>query len=157
MPSHRPAFRSRAPSVARGITHLGDERVHRIHVACIYLVARCKLGSDLSRHHRAIGAAQHVKDTATAPVLIDLVFVVLGFGFAESGYALLKTGVLLHRSATGLAFGEAVFFPVRPQPGPGLLGPRTRTKALPRGPKLILPAAKSATKDVMIRRSSVGP
>ena|SRR6516165_3535708 len=91
MPSHRPAFRSRAPSVARGITHLGDERVHCIRVACIYLVARCKLGSDLSRHHRAIGAAQHVKDTATPPVLIDLVFVVLGFGFAERGYALLKT------------------------------------------------------------------
>ena len=88
MPSHRPAFRSRAPSVREGITHLGDERVHRIHVACIYLVARCKLGSDLSRHHRAIGAAQHVKDTATASFLIGLVFVALGLGFGDRGYAL---------------------------------------------------------------------
>jgi hypothetical protein len=90
MPSHRPAFRSRAPLSREGITHLGDERVHRIHVACIYLIGRCKLGNDLSRHHRAIGAAQHVEDTATTPVLIGLVFVVLGFGFGESGYALLK-------------------------------------------------------------------
>ena len=91
MPSHRPAFRSRAPLSREGITHLGDERVHRIRIACIYLVARCKFGSDPSRHHRAIGAAQHVKDTATAPVLIGLVFVVLGFGFGESSYTLLKT------------------------------------------------------------------
>ena len=79
---------AKPPLSREGITHLGDERVHRIHVACIYLVARCELGSDLSRHHRAIGAVQHVKDTATASFLIGLVFVALGLGFGDSGYAL---------------------------------------------------------------------
>jgi hypothetical protein len=74
MPSHRPTFCSQTPLSRDGITHLGDERVHRINVACIYLVARCKLSRDLSHHHWAItGAAQHVKETATAPVLIGLV------------------------------------------------------------------------------------
>ena len=34
---------------------------------------------------------QHVKDTATASFLIGLVFVALGLGFGDSGYALLKT------------------------------------------------------------------
>ena len=82
---------AKPPLSREGITHLGDERVHCIRVACIYLVARCELGSDLSRHHRAIGAVQHVKDTATASFLIGLVFVALGLGFGDSGYALLKT------------------------------------------------------------------
>jgi predicted benzoate:H+ symporter BenE len=44
--------------------------------------------------HGAGGIAGHVRfgaRTATAPVLIGLVFVVLGIGFGESGYALLKT------------------------------------------------------------------
>jgi predicted benzoate:H+ symporter BenE len=44
--------------------------------------------------HGAGGIAGHVRfgaRTATAPVLIGLVFVVLGVGFGESGYALLKT------------------------------------------------------------------
>ena len=44
--------------------------------------------------HGAGGIAGHVRfgaRTATAPVLIGLVFVVLGLGFGESGYALLKT------------------------------------------------------------------
>jgi SulP family sulfate permease len=44
--------------------------------------------------HGAGGIAGHVRfgaRTATAPVLIGLVFVVLGLGFGDSGYALLKT------------------------------------------------------------------
>jgi sulfate permease, SulP family len=44
--------------------------------------------------HGAGGIAGHVRfgaRTATAPVLIGLVFVLLGIGFGESGYALLKT------------------------------------------------------------------
>jgi sulfate permease, SulP family len=44
--------------------------------------------------HGAGGIAGHVRfgaRTATAPVLIGLVFLVLGVGFGESGYALLKT------------------------------------------------------------------
>ncbi len=44
--------------------------------------------------HGAGGIAGHYRfggRTATAPVLIGLVFVVLGVGFGESGYALLKT------------------------------------------------------------------
>jgi predicted benzoate:H+ symporter BenE len=44
--------------------------------------------------HGAGGIAVHVRfgaRTATAPVLIGLVFVLLGIGFGESGYALLKT------------------------------------------------------------------
>jgi SulP family sulfate permease len=44
--------------------------------------------------HGAGGIAGHVRfgaRTATAPVLIGLVFVALGIGFGESGYALLKT------------------------------------------------------------------
>jgi hypothetical protein len=44
--------------------------------------------------HGAGGIAGHVRfgaRTATAPVLIGFVFVVLGIGFGESGYALLKT------------------------------------------------------------------
>lgn len=44
--------------------------------------------------HGAGGIAGHVRfgaRTATAPVLIGLVFVVLGIGFGNSGYALLKT------------------------------------------------------------------
>ena len=44
--------------------------------------------------HGAGGIAGHVRfgaRTATAPVLIGLMFVALGIGFGESGYALLKT------------------------------------------------------------------
>jgi SulP family sulfate permease len=44
--------------------------------------------------HGAGGIAGHVRfgaRTATAPVLIGLVFLLLGVGFGESGYALLKT------------------------------------------------------------------
>jgi predicted benzoate:H+ symporter BenE len=44
--------------------------------------------------HGAGGLAGHVRfgsRSATAPVLIGLVFVVLGVGFGESGYALLRT------------------------------------------------------------------
>lgn len=44
--------------------------------------------------HGAGGIAGHVRfgsRTATAPVLIGLVFIVLGVAFGESGYALLKT------------------------------------------------------------------
>jgi SulP family sulfate permease len=44
--------------------------------------------------HGAGGIAGHVRfgaRTATAPVLIGLVFVMLGLGFGDSGYALLKT------------------------------------------------------------------
>jgi predicted benzoate:H+ symporter BenE len=44
--------------------------------------------------HGAGGIAGHFRfggRTATAPVLIGLVFVVLGIGFGESGYAMLKT------------------------------------------------------------------
>jgi hypothetical protein len=44
--------------------------------------------------HGAGGIAGHSRfggRTATAPVLIGFVFVVLGIGFGESGYALLKT------------------------------------------------------------------
>ena len=44
--------------------------------------------------HGAGGIAGHYRfggRTATAPVLIGLVFVVLGVGFGESGYAMLKT------------------------------------------------------------------
>jgi SulP family sulfate permease len=44
--------------------------------------------------HGAGGIAGHVRfgaRTATAPVLIGLVFLVLGVGFGEGGYALLKT------------------------------------------------------------------
>ena len=44
--------------------------------------------------HGAGGIAGHVRfgaRTATAPVLIGLVFVALGVGFGESGYALLRT------------------------------------------------------------------
>ena len=44
--------------------------------------------------HGAGGIAGHYRfggRTATAPVMIGLVFVVLGVGFGESGYALLKT------------------------------------------------------------------
>ena len=44
--------------------------------------------------HGAGGIAGHVRfgaRTATAPVLIGLVFLVLGVGFGESGYALFKT------------------------------------------------------------------
>jgi SulP family sulfate permease len=44
--------------------------------------------------HGAGGIAGHVRfgaRTATAPVLIGFVFVALGIGFGESGYALLKT------------------------------------------------------------------
>jgi sulfate permease, SulP family len=44
--------------------------------------------------HGAGGIAGHFRfgsRTATAPVLIGLIFVVLGIGFGESGYALLKT------------------------------------------------------------------
>ena len=44
--------------------------------------------------HGAGGIAGHVRfgsRSATAPVLIGLVFVVLGVGFGESGYAMLKT------------------------------------------------------------------
>ena len=44
--------------------------------------------------HGAGGIAGHVRfgaRTATAPVLIGLAFVVLGIGFGDSGYALLKT------------------------------------------------------------------
>ena len=43
--------------------------------------------------HGAGGIAGHVRfgaRTATAPVLIGLVFLVLGVGFGESGYALLQ-------------------------------------------------------------------
>jgi predicted benzoate:H+ symporter BenE len=44
--------------------------------------------------HGAGGIAGHVRfgaRTATAPVLIGLVFVLLGLGFGDSGYAILKT------------------------------------------------------------------
>jgi sulfate permease, SulP family len=44
--------------------------------------------------HGAGGIAGHVRfgaRTATAPVLIGLVFLTLGIGFGDSGYALLKT------------------------------------------------------------------
>jgi len=44
--------------------------------------------------HGAGGIAGHFRfggRTATAPVLIGLIFVVLGIGFGESGYAMLKT------------------------------------------------------------------
>jgi SulP family sulfate permease len=44
--------------------------------------------------HGAGGIAGHFRfggRTATAPVLIGLIFVVLGVGFGESGYAMLKT------------------------------------------------------------------
>jgi sulfate permease, SulP family len=44
--------------------------------------------------HGAGGIAGHVRfgaRTATAPVLIGLVFIALGIGFGEGGYALLKT------------------------------------------------------------------
>jgi sulfate permease, SulP family len=44
--------------------------------------------------HGAGGIAGHVRfgaRTATAPVLIGLLFIVLGIGFGDSGYALLKT------------------------------------------------------------------
>jgi MFS superfamily sulfate permease-like transporter len=44
--------------------------------------------------HGAGGIAGHVRfgsRTATAPVLIGLVFIVLGVGLGESGYALLRT------------------------------------------------------------------
>jgi predicted benzoate:H+ symporter BenE len=65
--------------------------------------------------HGAGGIAGHVRfgaRTATAPVLIGLVFLVLGIGFGESGYALLKTipdavlGALLLFSGLELALSS---------------------------------------------------
>ena len=65
--------------------------------------------------HGAGGIAGHFRfggRTATAPVLIGLVFVVLGIGFGESGYALLRTipdavlGALLLFSGIELALSS---------------------------------------------------
>jgi len=65
--------------------------------------------------HGAGGIAGHVRfgaRTATAPVLIGVVFLVLGVGFGESGYALLKTipdavlGALLMFSGIELALSS---------------------------------------------------
>ncbi len=65
--------------------------------------------------HGAGGIAGHFRfgaRTATAPVLIGLVFLVLGIGFGESGYALLKTipdavlGALLLFSGIELALSS---------------------------------------------------
>ena len=65
--------------------------------------------------HGAGGIAGHYRfggRTATAPVLIGLVFVVLGVGFGESGYALLRTipdavlGALLLFSGIELALSS---------------------------------------------------
>ena len=65
--------------------------------------------------HGAGGIAGHVRfgaRTATAPVLIGLVFVVLGVGLGESGYALLRTipdavlGALLLFSGIDLALSS---------------------------------------------------
>ena len=65
--------------------------------------------------HGAGGIAGHFRfggRTATAPVLIGLVFVVLGVGFGESGYAMLKTipdavlGALLLFSGIELALSS---------------------------------------------------
>src|ERR1700680_2593473 len=51
---------------SEGITHLGDERVHRVHVAGIHLVAGRELGSDLARRHWNLSEAQHIQDCAAA-------------------------------------------------------------------------------------------
>ena len=68
--------------------------------------------------HGAGGIAGHFRfggRTATAPVLIGLIFVVLGIGFGESGYAMLKTipdavlGGLLLFSGIELALSSRLY------------------------------------------------
>jgi hypothetical protein len=49
-----------------GVPDPGDQRVHRIRVVGIHLVARRKLGGDLSRRHWSSRVAQHVQDGSAA-------------------------------------------------------------------------------------------
>ena len=90
--------------------------------------------------HGAGGMAGHVRfgaRTATAPVLIGLVFLVLGVGFGSSGYALLRTipnavlGSLLFFSGIELAISSKPHDYPRHRPVPDLADGGDRRRAQP--------------------------